>query len=1241
MTATEPALEAATSPLKFLDYFTRQDQERFHGRADDIERVSAGIVQHRTFVLYGASGSGKTSLLLAGVFPELERRGYIPIYVRTLADPQGDLRDALTQALHAAPNPAATVEQLVAGLSAQGPVVLVFDQFEEFFIRFREQPDKRHPFIQLLADLVNSGRLDVRVAFSLRQEWLGEMEDLRGALPDLFSGEYRLHLLTAFGARQAIASQLEHAGVDYEPRLLLRLVDTLEGYGFDPTILQLVCSELYRRAAARDADRVSLTTEDLTSLGGVPQIFRGLLDSFAASLPEEAQLTARAVLDALTTRERTKHAVTVGLVAQSGYRASPAELRTILEALRQARLVRKETRVSANDPAGGASGRTEDWFELVHERLVSVIEEWLGLDRMYHEFRMARDLVTNSARFDAWRANPEVFPTREALDGIVRPFSSRLSLSTVEEEYLFRCAVYRQSAHLPEWAARLDVAARGTYLRQLLGDKRAEVRVAAVQAVQRLAASEFAGQIARLVFEDEAAEVRAAAGNAMATVGTEPQKDEFAKALTRSESRSAAREALVRLHESGAALPRRLSLIWAWRIRREARRRVLQANRDAILSSIRNGAIGGVRAAIVWTAAVGFPATLLTANGLGYGGDPSLSLAGFGLIVLLVALALGAVYGSLIAYSIRRQIALKPRRRPFWLSFNAGRRLFNILMFGFAVFALLDGGPKGVAIVGAFWVAGSLLKAGLAGLGSLGRLAQVGSSGRRVWAWRLAATTGIPFLVIASAAAAANHASPEDTFRLWPIAAALASFLALHLACHQPQPKSGNPARRGPARARIVVVAVAALNVVSFFYLFGWDTLPLVAHRASLEGGAVAPLHGRIGPGIPDADYYRLSVSGAPLTVARLRSHQTAGNGPVNLRLGGQPHPPLGDTAYALLPRGDHWLAVTFPNGELGSYDLELHPAMSSGTISDEWQFVALTLTADANARDTLRGTVSGRLERMGPSDAVQIKLFSENPATRGSTRFSAEVQLFVPDPAGDTVLIGELYATFAPGPKLPWSGDFPSTGSGSVAVVPADSTGAWSLLLRMTPPQSYGVALAKKAPGLLPDSLTIAVGVRRASIDLHDYITQLLDRAARPQRSQSDYGAEGQMRAAVGLSSRLAGEVNDPLLAHEVCRFGALNGFAREVLPTCNHALQQPGAYGEFRVTRAIALAQAGLLDSARSDLQFFIHQQATIDPNVDLTQCREWLRRLQQGVNPFAEELDSLKTSSGGPASCGKRRR
>jgi chromosomal replication initiation ATPase DnaA len=65
---------SVAGPYRYLDYFHEEDHLSFAGREEDIAEVAARASADEPFVLYGRSGLGKTSLLLAGVFPVLRDR---------------------------------------------------------------------------------------------------------------------------------------------------------------------------------------------------------------------------------------------------------------------------------------------------------------------------------------------------------------------------------------------------------------------------------------------------------------------------------------------------------------------------------------------------------------------------------------------------------------------------------------------------------------------------------------------------------------------------------------------------------------------------------------------------------------------------------------------------------------------------------------------------------------------------------------------------------------------------------------------------------------------------------------------------------------------------------------------------------------------------------------------------------------------------------------------------------------
>jgi tetratricopeptide (TPR) repeat protein len=450
----EPPPGAAALPYKFLDYFEESDEPNFAGRDRDIADVVARIACTRTLVLFGRSGLGKTSLLKAGIFPRLRERGCLPVYVRTLTDPLPDLLSALAaEAVKKGLAPegagaSATLEQArgwIAGLAEAGPVVLVLDQFEEFFIRFRERKyaDARAALVAGLGALVDDLDLDLRVVLSLREDYLAELEAFNARLPGLLDNRYRLGPLTAFGAREAIVRPLRHGGVPHSLALVTRLVDLLGGdVGYDPSRLQIACTEVFRQAVRRDAAHVHLKDDDLKKVGGLDGILRRYLDAVTGTIPREDLLVTRTILDTLITHEGTKRATNLASLADADFRASEDEIDRVLRVLEARRLVRREVRDG------------QPWYELIHERLVRFVREWLDLDKDFLNFRIARDLVTNSSRGERWRDLPDTLLNRGQVEGVVGPYRDRLRLDRTQTEFLLRSALYSRTREVAFWAER-------------------------------------------------------------------------------------------------------------------------------------------------------------------------------------------------------------------------------------------------------------------------------------------------------------------------------------------------------------------------------------------------------------------------------------------------------------------------------------------------------------------------------------------------------------------------------------------------------------------------------------------------------------------------------------------------------------------------------------------------------------------------------------------------------------------
>lgn len=72
----------ANTPFKFLDSYTRDDQDIFFGREKEIEELYYKIFESNLLIVYGSSGTGKTSLIQCGLASKFHDADWMPIIIR-------------------------------------------------------------------------------------------------------------------------------------------------------------------------------------------------------------------------------------------------------------------------------------------------------------------------------------------------------------------------------------------------------------------------------------------------------------------------------------------------------------------------------------------------------------------------------------------------------------------------------------------------------------------------------------------------------------------------------------------------------------------------------------------------------------------------------------------------------------------------------------------------------------------------------------------------------------------------------------------------------------------------------------------------------------------------------------------------------------------------------------------------------------------------------------------------------
>jgi eukaryotic-like serine/threonine-protein kinase len=172
-------------------------------------------------------------------------------------------------------------------------VVLILDQFEEFFLRF--PLEVRRQLHRELGDCLQA-RLDVRIIIALREDYFAQLAEFQTAIPDIFTHELHLSRLTPVQALAAAVEPVKRVGltidVDLMTKVILPQLDDA-GQGIAPPLLQIVCEALYDNA--QKAGRTAIGAEDYAAVGEVRHALRRYLDTVLLRFGEQ-QPQARAVL---------------------------------------------------------------------------------------------------------------------------------------------------------------------------------------------------------------------------------------------------------------------------------------------------------------------------------------------------------------------------------------------------------------------------------------------------------------------------------------------------------------------------------------------------------------------------------------------------------------------------------------------------------------------------------------------------------------------------------------------------------------------------------------------------------------------------------------------------------------------------------------------------------------------------------------------------------------------------------
>lgn len=484
------------NPFKELQSYTESDKEYFFGRKVEIEELLARIYKYSIVGLFGESGTGKTSLINAGLIPNFKNEGFITVSVRCLDEPIKRIREELFKTLKENKIPSQIIEELATSdtfphliIQLKSVVeteninlIIIIDQFEEIFTRAREA-EREHLSKGILEALNILPTIKGKMYFllSLREDFIGELWDWAHLynLEEAWIHQYRIKRFNEAKALEVIGEPLHKLGIKTNDKFVLQLISELKNIGdglIYPPYLQIVCSELFEEYKNQNS-----SSKPLIEFGY--NLFKGsetaesiiadyLSESMLVGLTEEEKLYAQNILDLLTGSEGLRSFLNLEEICRY-ISITKANAQHVIEHLIKKKIAHP---VVENDIVIG--------YELVHDFLSKKFFEKLGPEAQRAKttielFRMA---------FREWKQH-DVLASKDRLEILFSNFE-QLTLNDEEWVFLIKSSFSVYWNHENKWILLIEKERLANICVDLLQDNKEEIIKRSIQTLGKIKGQE-------------------------------------------------------------------------------------------------------------------------------------------------------------------------------------------------------------------------------------------------------------------------------------------------------------------------------------------------------------------------------------------------------------------------------------------------------------------------------------------------------------------------------------------------------------------------------------------------------------------------------------------------------------------------------------------------------------------------------------------------------------------------------
>lgn len=377
-------------PYQALDPFSKHTAHFFFGRTQAVKDLQKSLEQSNFVILVGNSGSGKSSVVKAGLTPELEKDDWLVLDpVVPWNDPVSSLKYEIVYKLFEEREKIKEVHRLIETngltsitphISGEQPILIIVDQFEEIFTLCSQKSEQRR-FIDLLAQVANTSVSRLKVIVTLRADFLQDclkhpplarlIQEQSVLIPELEDEDLK----------QVIIEPAKNLNYSFEEGLVEYIMEQISQEEHFLPLLQFALTELWKE---RNQETQKVIASPYLKQGGILGVLNRRAQEIYQSFNEQEKtwtkrIFLKLVRTGLGTKDTRQRQPKQKLLAIAG--DSPEQQEAIQIVLNK--LIKERLLVTGNDIEEAA------WIDLAHEALM---EGWVQFSLWRKENRELRRL---------------------------------------------------------------------------------------------------------------------------------------------------------------------------------------------------------------------------------------------------------------------------------------------------------------------------------------------------------------------------------------------------------------------------------------------------------------------------------------------------------------------------------------------------------------------------------------------------------------------------------------------------------------------------------------------------------------------------------------------------------------------------------------------------------------------------------------------------------------------------------